>query len=63
MNTCSRRGSVAVISPPLRLLEYFLLTGRWPQELKFMSVLTDNPGPKEVRHVPDPGPGPARPGH
>ena len=45
-----------VISPPVKMLEYFLLTGRWPSETRFMSVLTDREE-EEVAH----GPGSARP--
>ena len=58
MNSCGRRNEVAVITPPPKMLEYFLLTGRWPSNLKFMAVLTDQCGPKEVCH----GTGTARPG-
>jgi hypothetical protein len=31
------------------MLEYFLLTGRWPNQAKFMALLTDRPD-KEVEH-------------
>ena len=30
-----------VISPPPRMLEMFLITGRWPEGEKFMPLLTD----------------------
>lgn len=40
-----------VISPPAKMLEYFLLTGRWPSETKFMAVLTDR-DEEEVAHGP-----------
>ena len=43
----------AVITPPPRMLEYFLLTGRWPL-LKFMAMLTDKR--EEVEDGPSNGP-------
>lgn len=59
MDTCRRANQVLVISPPPKMLEYFLLTGRWPSDLKFMAVLSDQPSRKEERHG---GKGPACPG-
>jgi hypothetical protein len=53
MATSSAPSQPLVISPPPRMLEYFLLTGRWPSQAKFMALLTDRPD-KEVEH--DPGP-------
>lgn len=38
-----------VITPPPKMLEYFLLTGRWPSKARFMAVLTDRPE-EEVEH-------------
>lgn len=56
MPTCRTHSQPLVISPPPKILEYFLLTGRWLSQAKFMAVLTDRPD-KGVEH----GPGPARP--
>lgn len=56
MSTSRALSQPVVISPPPKMLEYFLLTGRWPSQAKFMAVLSDRPD-KEVEH----GPGTSRP--
>ena len=49
MPTCRAPSQPLVISPPPKMLEYFLLTGRWPSQAKFMAVLSDRSS-EEVDH-------------
>lgn len=53
MPTCITHSQSLVTSPLPKMLEYFLLTGRWLSQAKFMAVLTDRPD-KEVEHGPGP---------